>query len=173
MTMPAEGVTLLSKGLIDLAAVISYVCMVIVEYKIVRVTVCFVEKNSRRRPLQMAGAATCAPTTSRQLGLSLAEYLCAYFLSSCTPTCTFRRCCCHSLGFSTFSSGSPSTTFLPPRFPLLSPRCIPEPWRHSSRLLRLATNSSSAVFRPLCPKTFFGNQSQHGLLTRIVSGKVS
>lgn len=54
----------------------------------------------------------------RQLGLSLAEYLCAYFLSLGAPTYTFRPMLLlpFSLGFSTFSSRRP-VHYTPPPLP--------------------------------------------------------
>lgn len=174
MTMPAEGVTFLARGLNDLAAAIMYVCTGVWEYGTVRDTVCLVGKNSRRKPLRWL----MRQHVHRQLGLCLAEYLCAYFLSLGAPTTyTFRPMLLlpFSLGFSTFSSRRPvhyTSPPLPPPSTLHHPSPL-KSWCHSPRLLRLATNSSSAVFPPLCPKTFFGSQSRHGLPTRLVSGKVS
>lgn len=171
--MPAEGVTFLTRGLNDLAAAIMYVCTCVREYGTVRDTVCLVVKNSRKKAATTADAATCAPTTRARFSrIPVRLFLIigrAYLHISPDVVVAILSRLFH------FQQPPPSPLHFSPSAPSLhaaSPLPL-KSWCHSPRLLRLATNSSSAVFPPLCPKTFFGSQSRHGLPTRLVSGKVS
>lgn len=136
------------------------------EYGTVRDTVCLVVKNSRKKAATTADAATCAPTTRARFSrIPVRLFLIigrAYLHISPDVVVAILSRLFH------FQQPPPSPLHFSPSAP--SPL---KSWCHSPRLLRLATNSSSAVFPPLCPKTFFGSQSRHGLPTRLVSGKVS